>query len=110
MDIAHMLKREGVVTGGGRSRTLDMYDIHPESVFLCLGCRLGGFVPLSGFFHGFVGYFYQSSRTNVDSLWYKRIDISSRRLVKVTHKSVKEPRKWNKTPSLQPRHRKTLSG
>ena len=50
--------------------------VHPESVFLCLDCRLGGFVPLSGFFHGFVGYFYQSSRTNVDSLWYKRMDIS----------------------------------
>ena len=29
----------------------------PRIKFLCLGCRLRGFVPLSWFFHGFLGYF-----------------------------------------------------
>jgi hypothetical protein len=52
---------------GGRCWLPHIPGTHPQSVFLCQGCRLGGFVPLSRFFHGFVGYFYQSSRTNVDS-------------------------------------------
>ena len=83
---------------------------HPQIVFLCLGCRLGDFVPLSGFFHEFVSYFDQSSQTNVDWLWYKRIEFSSSRLVKVTHKSVKEPRKWNKIPQPTTRTQKIALG
>jgi hypothetical protein len=56
------------IAGSSLSNTcMSHYILNPQSVFLCVGCRLGGFVPLSGFFHGFVCHFYQLSRTNVDS-------------------------------------------
>ena len=59
------------IAGSSLSNTcMSHYILNPQSVFLCVGCRLGGFVPLSGFFHGFVGHFYQPSRTYVDSLVY----------------------------------------